>query len=233
MEKETIHLYTDGGCSRNPGPGGYGAVIVENGAERRLSGGVALTTNNRMELLAAIKGLEDIPEGSNVLLTSDSKYLVDAISKGWIAGWKRRGWTRSAGELQNVDLWKRLEALLEKRTVKTFWVKGHLGHRENEICDALAVAALKKPNLPPDAGYVGTPGTPLSVSPVPAGFSVPSSGAKITLPGQACRKCGHPVEKKKSKLHERKPGQFYFYEWYLSCPGCKTNYMVEAAKRFY
>lgn len=232
---EIIHLYTDGGCSCNPGPGGYGVVILEKGIKRELSGGFVCTTNNRMEIYAAIKGLESIPDGIPVMLHSDSKYLIDAIDKKWIAGWKRRGWKRSAGELQNADLWKKMDELLFKHPLKTTWVRGHNGHLENERCDVLAVAALKKPNLPEDVGYA-TVGTiqatkAAPISKIPNTF-VPTKD-KVDAEGQSCRKCGAIVEKRMSKKKEKKPGQFYYYEWYLACPNCHTNYMVESAKRFY
>lgn len=140
-----VQLYTDGACKGNPGPGGYGAVLVYNGVEKEFSGGEAMTTNNRMELLAAITGLEALREPCEVVLTSDSKYLVDAINQNWAVAWQRRGWKRSDGKpALNIDLWERLLALLERHKVTLIWVKGHAGHPYNERCDRLAVAEAEK-----------------------------------------------------------------------------------------
>lgn len=140
-----VQLYTDGACKGNPGPGGYGAVLVYNGAEKEFSGGEAMTTNNRMELLAAITGLEALREPCEVVLTSDSKYLVDAINQNWAVTWRRRGWKRGDGKpALNIDLWERLLALLERHKVTLIWVKGHAGHPYNERCDRLAVAEAEK-----------------------------------------------------------------------------------------
>ena len=139
-----VKLFTDGACSGNPGPGGWGAVLRYGTAEKELSGGKAQTTNSRMELTAAIMGLEALREPCKVLLTSDSKYLVDSITKGWIWGWKRKGWKKSGGEpVPNTDLWLRLLTQLERHQVEFHWVRGHAGHPENERCDRLAVAQIE------------------------------------------------------------------------------------------
>ena len=140
-----VNLYTDGACKGNPGPGGYGAILVYGGAEKEFSGGEARTTNNRMELLGAITGLEALKEPCEVVLTSDSKYLVDAVNKNWAAGWRAKGWKKADGKpALNVDLWERLLALLDTHKVKFIWVKGHAGHPYNERCDRLAVAEAEK-----------------------------------------------------------------------------------------
>ena len=134
-----VDIYTDGACKCNPGPGGWGAVLVYGGREKELSGGEAQTTNNRMELLAAINALEALKEPCEVTLTSDSKYMVDSIEKGWVYSWKSKGWKKAdKSPALNPDLWERLLALLEKHKVKLVWVKGHAGHPYNERCDALA-----------------------------------------------------------------------------------------------
>ena len=136
-----VELFTDGACSGNPGPGGWAAILRYKGLEKELCGGEALTTNNRMELMGAIAGLEALHEPCRVYLTSDSKYLVDAVTKGWVYNWRKKGWKRSDNTpALNVDLWERLLPLLERHTVEWNWVKGHAGHPENERCDALAVA---------------------------------------------------------------------------------------------
>ena len=135
-----VQIYTDGACRGNPGRGGWGAILVYGKYERELSGGERETTNNRMELLAAISGLEALRESCIVTLYSDSKYLVDAFLLGWVESWRAHGWRRGKDELKNPDLWERLYALTEKHEVSFVWVKGHNGHGYNERCDALATA---------------------------------------------------------------------------------------------
>ena len=138
-----VDIYTDGACSGNPGPGGYGAILVFKGLEREISGGSPETTNNRMELLGAITALELLKEPCNVILTSDSKYLVDGINLGWAKSWKKNNWTKADKKpALNADLWGRLLELLEVHDVTFVWVKGHAGHPYNERCDELAVAAI-------------------------------------------------------------------------------------------
>ena len=134
-----IELYTDGACRGNPGPGGWGAVLVYNGREKELSGGEKNTTNNRMELTAAIEGLAALKEPCEVTLTTDSKYLCDAIEKGWAEGWRKRGWVKPDKKpALNPDLWEKLLDLLKTHKVTLVWVKGHNGHPYNERCDVLA-----------------------------------------------------------------------------------------------
>lgn len=140
-----VEIFTDGACSGNPGPGGYAAILRYNGHEKELSGGEFETTNNRMELTAAIDGLSALKEKCSVVLYSDSKYLVDAIACGWAVKWRENGWMRTKKDkAQNPDLWEKLLALLEKHEVELVWVKGHAGHPENERCDRLAVAEVEK-----------------------------------------------------------------------------------------
>ena len=134
-----VDIYTDGACRGNPGKGGWGAVLVYNGREKELSGGERETTNNRMELTAAIKSLACLKERCEVTLYSDSKYLVDAITKRWVYSWKSKGWKKAdKSPALNVDLWEELLALLDKHDVTFVWVKGHDGHAYNERCDTLA-----------------------------------------------------------------------------------------------
>ena len=144
MSDSGIVIYTDGACSGNPGPGGYGVVLrfrsQEKTFEKELSGGDKSTTNNRMELMGVIQGLSALKEPCQVTLTTDSKYVVDSITKGWVYGWKKKGWIKSDKKpALNVDLWEMLLPLLEKHKVTFNWVKGHAGHPENERCDRLAV----------------------------------------------------------------------------------------------
>ena len=139
-----VCIYTDGACSGNPGPGGWAAILSYNGHERELSGGEPATTNNRMELIAAISALEALKEPCEVELWTDSQYLARAVNEGWLAGWKRRGWRRKEGELKNPELWQALDALLARHKVSFNWLKGHDGHEYNERCDALAGAQRDK-----------------------------------------------------------------------------------------
>lgn len=140
-----IEIYTDGACSGNPGPGGWGAVLVYNGKEKELSGSEKETTNNRMELTAVIMALNALNQPCEVKLTTDSKYVCDAVNKGWVYSWEKNGWRKSDKKpALNVDLWKELLSLLEKHEVEFIWVKGHNGHKYNEICDTLAVKEYQK-----------------------------------------------------------------------------------------
>ena len=136
-----VDIYTDGACRGNPGRGGWGAILVYGSREKEMSGGEAMTTNNRMELMAAIAAMEALREPCEITLTSDSKYLTDAINKGWLASWKRNGWKKAdKSPVLNVELWERIDALLDVHKVTLVWVKGHHGHPYNERCDALATA---------------------------------------------------------------------------------------------
>ncbi len=138
---KNVNIYTDGACKCNPGPGGWGAIIVYGEHEKELSGGEAQTTNNRMELMAAISALEALKEPCHVTLTSDSKYMIDSVEKKWVYGWRQKGWIKSdKSPALNPDLWEKLLSLLEIHDVKFVWVKGHAGHPYNERCDALACA---------------------------------------------------------------------------------------------
>ena len=154
--KTKVNIYTDGACSGNPGTGGYGTILVyvdSDGVkhEKELSDGYKLTTNNRMELLAVITGLEALKVPCEVTVYSDSKYVVDAFNNNWIDGWIQKGWkTSGKSPVKNVELWQRLIAAKDKHNVEFIWVKGHAGHEYNERCDALAVNASKQENLKSD-----------------------------------------------------------------------------------
>ena len=138
---DKVFIYTDGACRGNPGPGGWGAILVCGEHQREMSGGEAMTTNNRMELIAAIEALAALRRPCEVTLTTDSKYLCDGISKGWAASWRAKGWKKSDGKpALNPDLWERLLYLIGVHKVELVWVKGHAGHEYNERCDALATA---------------------------------------------------------------------------------------------
>jgi ribonuclease HI len=150
-----VTIYTDGACLGNPGPGGYGVILLYQGHRRELSGGYRKTTNNRMEIMAAIVGLEALKEKCNVTLCSDSEYLIKAMSRGWVQRWRAKGWKRSKREKAlNPDLWERLLQLCEHHEVEFNWVRGHAGTPENIRCDELAEQAAQQPDLPADEGYV-------------------------------------------------------------------------------
>ena len=135
-----ITIYTDGSALGNPGPGGYGAVLLSGHHRKELSQGFRLTTNNRMELTGVIMALSALKEPCHVVLTTDSKYVVDSVTKGWVYGWQKRGWVKADEKpALNVDLWQQLLPLLERHEVEFVWVKGHAGHPENERCDRMAV----------------------------------------------------------------------------------------------
>ncbi|MCP3926421.1 MAG: ribonuclease HI [Desulfobacterales bacterium] len=153
--KQNIVIYTDGGCINNPGPGGYGAVLIYGDKEKKIKGGFSHTTNNRMELMAVIEALKtlkkkDIP----VSLYSDSRYVVNGISKGWAKKWRKNGWIKSDKKrAQNVDLWEILLNLVKDLNIEFIWVKGHAGNKYNEICDTLANGMARKSGLPVDKGF--------------------------------------------------------------------------------
>lgn len=215
-QRKHVTIHTDGGCEPNPGRGGYG-VVLEYGSQRKeASGGFRLTTNNRMEILAAVVGLEMLNQPCRVTLYSDSQYVVHAMTKGWVKRWQKRNWWRTKDERAlNVDLWKRLLPLCEKHDVTFEWLRGHVGHRENERCDVLAGEALRAKNLPIDDEYEN-----------------PTEGRedrpRVTAEGQPCLKCGAPVIKRTS--HRQPKGGFY-YEHFFYCPACKTSFTDENAKR--
>lgn len=149
-----VTIYTDGACSGNPGPGGYGVVLIYGQHRKELSGGYRLTTNNRMEMMAAIVGLEALKFPCAVNLYTDSRYLVDAMTQGWAKKWQLNGWKRNQkDQAKNPDLWERLLAVSGQHDVRFLWVKGHAGDEENECCDRLAVKAAQEPDLLSDFGY--------------------------------------------------------------------------------
>ena len=141
---KTVTIYTDGACSGNPGPGGWGAILQYKGFTKEMSGGEAMTTNNRMELLGVISALHALKEPCSIDLYTDSRYIVDAINKGWLKSWKAKGWKRKDGELKNPDLWQEIDRLFSIHTVTMHWVKGHAENEFNNRCDALAVAERDK-----------------------------------------------------------------------------------------
>jgi ribonuclease HI len=216
-EKPRVEIYTDGACEPNPGPGGYGAVLLHPKKRLEASGGFRLTTNNRMEIYGAIKGLELLKQPCQVTLHTDSQYLVNAMMAGWVASWKKKGWWRTNKERAlNVDLWEKLLELCATHQVEFRWIKGHAGDPENERCDQLSCAALRQPNLPADAGYESRQ-------------EAPEERPRLTQAGEPCWKCSTPVIK---QAPTKKPKRDYYFEHYLYCPKCHTTYEVPEAKRF-
>lgn len=211
-----VEIYTDGGCEPNPGPGGYGVVLLHPKKRAEASGGFRSTTNNRMEIYAAIAGFEMLKQPCKVTLYSDSQYLVDAITKGWAVKWKKKDWWLNNKErAKNIDLWQKLLPLCEAHQVEFRWVRGHAGNLENERCDQLSMAALHQPNLPADEGYENKP---------------ESEGVRPAMQeGEPCRKCSTPVIKRKGKWKQNRD---HYFEYHLWCPKCEIAYHVESAKRF-
>lgn len=153
-EYRPVILYTDGACCGNPGPGGYGVILIAGPHRQELCGGFRLTTNNRMEIMAAIAGLQLLNTPCSVTLYSDSRYLVDAMSQGWVRRWRENGWMRNRKEsVENADLWEQLLVLCDRHTVNFVWLPGHAGNPENERCDQLSRQAAQGTDLPVDAAY--------------------------------------------------------------------------------
>jgi ribonuclease HI len=255
----SVIIYTDGAAEPNPGPGGYGVVLISGKHRKELSGGFRKTTNNRMELMGVIVGLEALSKRCRVTLFSDSKYVVDSVERGSVHRWKKNNWYRTkTDKAKNSDLWERFLTVFEKHVVKFKWAKGHAGVPENERCDELAVAAAQSGNLSPDFGYLAEgnfSSTSIALSTridsadvesnmvdepdashprlAPILASKVDKGSMIVHKeeGEPCRKCGTSLVKKLTKPKAAKPGQTYYYLWYLSCPGCNTMYLVENAKR--
>jgi ribonuclease HI len=221
MAEKSVIIYTDGACEPNPGPGGYGVVLIFDGKIKKYSQGYFQTTNNRMEIMAAIAALEALKITTSVTIYSDSKYLVNAITQGWARSWKESGWLRKGGKnIPNSDLWDRLLQLDEMHNVTYLWVKGHSGNRFNEVADALSYEAIERGDKIEDEGYLKQ---------MIDGKETPS---KITEEGQPCRKCSTPVVRRIPD-RKRKKGQAYYFEYYLYCPQCGTRYLVEDAKRYF
>jgi ribonuclease HI len=174
MDAKRVVIYTDGACTGNPGPGGYGAVIMRDGVRKELSGGYRLTTNNRMELQALVAALSEIESHCHLEIYSDSQYMIGGFKKGWVANWKRNGWQTAAKEpVQNRDLWLKLDSLLALHNAAFNWVRGHSSNPENNRCDELAVKAAHGKDLQEDTGYSPAP-PPSARKPEPRAEKRPS-----------------------------------------------------------
>ena len=211
-----IDLFSDGGAEPNPGNGGFGVIMSYKGKRKEFFKGYRLTTNNRMELMGVIFGLQRLKTKSIVNVYTDSKYVIDGIEFGWAKNEKAI----------NHDLWARLLELIEKHeSVKFNWVKGHAGHPENERCDELANLGINSDEMLEDEGYAP------NEKPKNTSETSNQTKVKITKEGDPCRKCGTPVVIKRPKKRKIKENQSYYFEWYLYCPNCRNMYMVEEAKR--
>ncbi len=217
--KPKIALFSDGGAEPNPGKGGFGVILKYKEHVKEFSKGYLLTTNNRMELMAIIHGLEQIKVEAYVDIYSDSKYIIDAINNGWVAKWQENNWYRNKkAKAVNIDLWEKLLKLMNTHEVSFNWIKGHNGHKENERCDELAAIALNGNSLSEDEEYLKQ-------------INSPPEDGKIKNEGDKCRKCNTPVIKKERRRRKIKKNQTYYFEYYFLCPNCNTMYMVEDAKR--
>lgn len=236
-----IDLYSDGGAEPNPGKGGFGVIMAYKESKKEFSQGFRLTTNNRMELMGVIYGLERLKTKSIVNVYSDSRYVVDGITEGWALKWKSNNWYRTKNKKAiNYDLWEKLLDLVSKQERVAFnWIRGHVGHPENERCDELANIALNGDNLLDDIGYeedlfkkTGFEFTPLFETSETTKIQNHNPNGKVKKEGDPCRKCGSLVILKPTKKKELKRSQKYYYEYFFACPTCRTIYMVDEAKRF-
>lgn len=231
--KEVV-IFTDGACTPNPGIGGYGIVLIYGIHRKELSRGFRLTTNNRMELLAAVIALEALKEPCKVKLYSDSKYLVEPVMLGWINRWKSKNWRK----IKNPDLWVRLLEQCQKHQVELIWVKGHSGNIENERCDELAVQACQGKNLVSDEFYESNYIQEEIISDDQESDDIKTSSTskaskKITQEGQPCRKCSTPVIKHvRRKDKPVKASRSYYYEYFFICPKCRTYYYDKNAIKY-
>lgn len=236
---QTIYIYSDWWANPNPGPGGYGVIMKCWDHQKDFSQGYKRTTNNRMELMWAITGLQKLKTKSKVVLTTDSRYTINGIEKWWAKKWKANNWLKAdKKKAQNWDLWEILLEEVEKHDVSFEWIKWHTGHIQNELCDELATLAMKRDDLLVDEGYVeisktATQQTPLSIlSWTP--LNSPLQGemkSQFESAWADCKKCQHPLVKKYPKHTKKTLEKQYYYEYFHHCESCKTNYMLQEAKR--
>jgi len=234
---DEVHIFSDGWANPNPGPGGYGVILKSWDYQKDFSQWYKRTTNNRMELMWAIVGFQKLKNRSKVTLNTDSQYTINGLEKWWAQKWKANNWLKSdKKKAQNWDLWEILLWEYEKHDVSFNWIKGHNGHLENELCDELATLAMQRNDLRVDEWYVETPKTkqnPLSIlsntslnSPLREEMKSQFESAWMN-----CKKCQNPLVIKYPKHTKKTLEKQYYYEYYHHCVACKTNYMLEAAKR--
>ena len=228
-ETPEIDLYSDGGAEPNPGNGGFGVIMSYKGKRKEFFKGYRLTTNNRMELMGVIFGLERLKTKSIVNVYTDSKYVIDGIKLGWAKIWRSNDWLRTKNEKAiNHDLWTQLLNLIEHHEkVEFYWIKGHAGHPENERCDELANFGITSTELFEDEGY--EPNAEFNDN--SGTVAERQTRNKIEKEGDTCRNCGTEVIIKRPEKRKIKENQSYYFEWYLYCPRCRNLYMVEEAKR--
>lgn len=230
-EIPNIELYSDGGAEPNPGKGGFGVILSYKGKKKEFFKGYKLTTNNRMELMGVIFGLEQLKTKSNVQVFTDSKYVIDGITKGWAKKWKENDWKRKKDvKAINSDLWDRLLNAISEHSVEFNWVKGHSGHIENEMCDQLASKGIHISEPLDDLGYEPKSDAENEQINIKTNYGNHKK-VKITKVGDECRKCGEHVIKKVPKKRKIKKNQSFYLEYYLFCPSCKTIYATEDGKR--
>lgn len=232
-----VTLYSDWWASPNPGKWWYGVILSCKWVEKEFSAGYEMTTNNRMELTGVITGLEKLKIHSKVQVYTDSQYTINGIEKWWAVKWKKNNWYRTSTEkATNSDLWEKLLLLLEKHEVTFHWVKWHNGHKENERCDELATEAMKHKELHIDSGFNPKEisiQTPLYNEAIIKEKTIGNSNSKwkVSKEWDFCKKCFTPVVIKKPKHSKKTLEKSYYYEYFFTCPSCKTNYMPEEAKR--
>jgi len=224
-----VNIYSDWWANPNPGPGGYGVILECRWVKKDFSQGYKKTTNNRMELMGAITGFKKLKVKSKVTLHTDSQYTINGIEKWWAKKWRANNWMRTKSEKAvNHDLWEIFLELTEKHEVSFNWIKWHSWHIENEFCDELATLAMQKSNLLADKGYKESPEKQKSKKVSKTQTSLLS---EFELTGTSCKKCDNPLVKKIPKHTKKTLEKQYYYSYYHHCQSCKTNYMLEAAKR--
>lgn len=234
-----VQIYSDGWANPNPWVWWYGIILCYKGVIKELYQGFQMTTNNRMELLGVIMWLSQLKKKSRVDIYTDSQYTIHWIQKWWAQKWKENNWYRTKSEKAvNYDLWERLLDLVEQHEVEFHWVKGHNGHIENERCDELATLSMSMENLLVDDGYIEKSATEqmsldssTKVESTKQKKLLANTSMKVEKNWDPCKKCMTPVEKRIPKHTQKTLLKAYYYEYYLTCPSCKTNYMLEAAKR--
>jgi len=221
-----VTIFSDGWANPNPGPWAYGLILEYKWVKKEFSQGYERTTNNRMELLGIITGLSKLKAHSKVTVITDSQYAINGIEKWWARKWKANGWKKSDKKLAtNSDLWERLLSLLDLHDVSFFWIKWHNWHPENEKCDELATLAMQRNELLIDEWFIEAP----VKKQLSAQKTILDSNSEKT--GIQCKKCEYELIIKYPKHTKKTLQKKYYYEYYHHCEACKTNYMLEEAKR--